>query len=259
MKKNDELFCSVCGVSSKVKKVNNNALYGAPLCEKHRDQYRRFGKFMDSNQRGVFDPNEIRIKDDYFEIDTYDQYGNITETYICDLEDLSKLELNQRKWRTVYKLNKPYLFTGNQKSKRLYFHRIIMDSPEGMTIDHIDGNTLNNRKFNLRSILEKDNHKNVKKKSTNTSGIRGVSLNKKEQKWVIDFTYEEKRYYFKHFDSIEEAVYLRYLCETTFLKEFRYTTDDKIYFSYINKLSEKQKSEIEEYFKNKINTSKEGV
>lgn len=67
------------------------------MCEKHRDQYRRFGKFMDSNQRGVFDPNEIRIKDDYFEIDTYDQYGNITETYICDLEDLSKLELNQRK------------------------------------------------------------------------------------------------------------------------------------------------------------------
>ena len=49
MKKNDELFCSICGVSSKVKKVNNNASYEAPLCEKHRDQYRRFGKFMDSN------------------------------------------------------------------------------------------------------------------------------------------------------------------------------------------------------------------
>lgn len=259
MKKNDELFCSVCGVSSKVKKVNNNALYGAPLCEKHRDQYRRFGKFMDSNQRGVFDPNEIRIKDDYFEIDTYDQYGNVVETFLCDLEDLSKLEIDKRKWRTVYKLDKPYLFTGNQKSERLYFHRIIMGSPKGMTIDHINGNTLDNRKSNLRSILEKDNHKNVRKKSTNTSGIRGVSFNKKENKWVIDFTYEEKRYYFKPFNIKEEAVYLRYLCETTFLKEFRYTTNDEEYFLHINKLSDKQKSDIETYFKNKINTLKEGV
>lgn len=57
-----------------------------------------------------------------------------------------------------------------------------MGSPEGMTIDHIDGNTLNNRKSNLRIVLEKDNHKNVKKKSTNTSGIRGVSYNKRENK-----------------------------------------------------------------------------
>ena len=56
-----------------------------------------------------------------------------------------------------------------------------MGSPKGMTIDHINGNTLDNRKSNLRSILEKDNHKNVRKKSTNTSGIRGVSFNKKKQ------------------------------------------------------------------------------
>lgn len=92
MKKNDELFCSVCGVSSKIKKVNNISAYGAPLCEKHRDQFKKFGEFKDNNPRGVFDPNEIRLKEDYFEIDTYDQYGNIVETFIGDLEDFSKLE-----------------------------------------------------------------------------------------------------------------------------------------------------------------------
>ena len=123
----------------------------------------------------MFDPNEIRINNDYLEIDTYDSLGNVVETYICDLEDEELLKAMSMKWRTVYKTNKPYLFTGNQRSERIYFHRFIMNVPKDMVVDHINGNTLDNRKINLRVVNQKDNHKNVKKKCSNTSGIRGVS------------------------------------------------------------------------------------
>lgn len=77
----EERFCEVCGVSSKFKKVSFNKLSGKILCEKHREQFRRFGEFKDTNSRGVFDDNEIRLKDNFAEIDTYDSHGNIYSRY----------------------------------------------------------------------------------------------------------------------------------------------------------------------------------
>ena len=104
-------YCKVCGVSSEVKTVYKCKEYGDYLCSKHRSQFINHNKFFDSNPRGVFDSNEIRILEDYAEIDTYDSHGNVVETYKISLEDVPKLE--GKKWRTVYKNSKPYLFTGN--------------------------------------------------------------------------------------------------------------------------------------------------
>ena len=133
------------------------------------------GEFKDTNSRGVFDDNEIRLKDNFAEIDTYDSYGNVMETFILDVNDISKLK--GHKWRTVYKNDKPYLFTGNQKKERIYFHRLVL--PTDKQVDHISGDTRDNRKSNLREVTVQENMLNLQKKSTNTSGIRGVSFCKK--------------------------------------------------------------------------------
>lgn len=250
-------YCEICGVSSKDKIVYNNAQFGKCLCQKHLSQLKRFGKVKDANQRGVFDPNEIRSFENFAEIDTYDQYGNVIETYKIDCEDIG-IALNY-KWRTVYKGSKPYLVTGNQKSSKEYFHRLIIGNPANKEIDHISGDSHDNRKQNLRIVLQCENAINKQKKIDNTSGIRGISFNKKEQRWQCDFSYMKHRLYFKKFDRIEQAVYLRYLCEITFLKDFRNTSNDTLIFEYINKLSDMEKSDIEKYFNTKTNTSKEGV
>lgn len=159
---------------------------------------------------------------------------------------------------TVYKTGKPYLKTGNQKSKIEYFHRIVMDSPEAQ-VDHIDGNTLNNKKSNLRVVSLENNMKNLKKQSINTSGIRGVSFSERDQLYKVDFTYEKKRYYFKGFHSKAEAVALRFICEKYFLKNYRNTSNDELYKYYINELTDSQKKSVIKYFKEKINSSKDGV
>ena len=239
-------YCDVCGISSK-------DMY---LCRKHREQFMKFGEFKDSNPRGIFDSNEIRILEKYAEIDTYDSYGNIIETFILDKDDIEKLR--NYKWRAVYKKDKPYLFTGNQKKERIYFHRLVMDNPE-LQVDHINGNTLDNRKENLRIVSIQDNMKNLKKRKNNTSGIRGVSFSERDQQYRVDFTYENKRMYFKTFSSKAHAVYLRYLLEKEFLKDFRNTSNDGKYFSYINSLSNIEKEQVEIYFKKRLNTLKGGV
>lgn len=257
MRKKEICHCSVCGVSSELKKVCMNKAYGDYLCEKHREQYKKYGKFLDNSPRGVFDPNEIRKYNDYAEIDTYDSHGNLVTTFKIDLDDVDKL--GNKKWRTVFKLDKPYLFTGNQKSERIYFHRLVVGNPEQMQVDHISGDTSDNRKQNLRIVTLQENMCNLKKKKSCTSGVRGVSFDKKRNNWKVDFTYKKQRFYLKSFPTIEEAVYLRYLCECYFNKELRNTTNDEIILSHINKLSDKQKSEIENYLNEKLNTSKDGV
>lgn len=248
-------YCSVCGVSSEVKKVGKNKAYGDFLCEKHKEQYRRYGKILDTNPRGVFDPNEIRLLENYAEIDTYGPRGEVVTTFKIDLEDVSKL--GKYKWRTIFKNNKPYMVTGNQNSPKLYFHRIVLVTNK--QVDHISGDTSDNRRNNLREVTIQENMMNLKKKSNNTSGIRGVSFDKKRNNWKCDFTINKIRIYIKASLTIEEAVYLRYLCETTFLKDKRNTSNDNVYKENIEKLSSNKKEELKKYFLNKINTMKVGV
>ena len=143
-------------------------------------------------------------------------------------------------------------------TQKIYFHRLIMDNPE-MQVDHINGNTLDNRKSNLRIVSIQDNMKNLQKKKDNTSGIRGISFSERDEQYKVDFTYEKKRMYFKSFNTKAHAVYLRYLLEKEFLKDFRNTSNDEEYFSYINNLSNIEKYQIEEYFKKRLNTLKSGV
>lgn len=45
------------------------------------------------------------------------------------------------------------------KNKTEYMHRIITDCPSDMTVDHIDGDSLNNRRENLRICTRAENQK----------------------------------------------------------------------------------------------------
>lgn len=65
------------------------------------------------------------------------------------------------------------------KGKSLLVHRIISslfgNTTENMDVDHIDGNTQNNHKDNLRAGTTYTNMQNLKMPSTNSSGVMGAS------------------------------------------------------------------------------------
>jgi hypothetical protein len=66
---------------------------------------------------------------------------------------------------------------------RISFHQKLMEPPDGMVIDHIDGNGLNNVYENLRIVTPRENNQNHLIPITNTSGVCGVQWHNVKRTW----------------------------------------------------------------------------
>ena len=86
-----------------------------------------------------------------------------------------------------------------------FFHRVIMDAPKGLDVDHRDGNGLDNRRSNLRLATDGQNARNVARRSDNTSGFKGVSLHKSTGRWAATIASGGPQRHLGLFDSREEA------------------------------------------------------
>jgi len=58
--------------------------------------------------------------------------------------------------------------------RRIFIHRVIMNAPSGMDVDHINGVRLDNRKENLRVCTRSQNSSNKKLRRDSKSGFKGV-------------------------------------------------------------------------------------
>ena len=89
----------------------------------------------------------------------------------------------------------------NGKRKVIKMHRQIMGFPEGLVIDHINGDLLDNRKSNLRACTHKQNIRNSKKPNIKNaaSKYKGVSYSKRDKLYIARIKHEGKHVaaYFK--------------------------------------------------------------
>ena len=70
--------------------------------------------------------------------------------------------------------NKGYPAT-TAKGKKVTLHKLLIPDAQGMDIDHISGDPLDNRRANLRVCTHQQNMFNQRRRSNNTSGYTGVS------------------------------------------------------------------------------------
>jgi len=87
-----------------------------------------------------------------------------------------------------------------------YVHRLIMDCPKGLVVDHIDGNTLNYQRDNLQCITQSLNMCKMKDRA-NQSGLRGVYEDKRGRKkpWRAEVSRKGKKVFVKSFYTSQEA------------------------------------------------------
>jgi hypothetical protein len=90
------------------------------------------------------------------------------------------------------------------KSRGIYLHRAIMMPPEGMEVDHINGNGLDNRRANLRIVTCSENMAN-NRHALGKSGYRGVWVTQGGNRWTAIIKRQMRRYYLGTFPTALEA------------------------------------------------------
>lgn len=88
---------------------------------------------------------------------------------------------------------------------RLAWIYVYGEDIDGYEIDHINGDKSDNRICNLRISSHQQNMFNMKKKSTNKSGVKGVHFDKRCNKWRAQTSINKKRVHLGLFNTIESA------------------------------------------------------
>lgn len=86
----------------------------------------------------------------------------------------------------------------------ILMHRAILRSSQ--RIDHWDGNGLNNRRKNLRLATPCQNAWNRKTPKHNTSGFKGVHLDRLRGLWIARCMTNGRRLYLGYFKSKQDAI-----------------------------------------------------
>jgi hypothetical protein len=118
---------------------------------------------------------------------------------MVDDEDFDRL--SGWKW-CAYKIGKTWYAMRSENRVRLYIHRVIMKPKNGLCVDHIDGDGLNNQRCNLRSVTHAENLFNrTRLQKNNRSGVNGLSWYAKKEKWEAKRIYKGKAYRLGYFAS----------------------------------------------------------
>lgn len=69
-------------------------------------------------------------------------------------------------------------------TRLIYMHRVILEPPAGLDVDHINGDALDNRRCNLRACTRQENLRNKRHRRAYSSRFKGVWWSQAANKWV---------------------------------------------------------------------------
>lgn len=116
--------------------------------------------------------------------------------------------LNQFSWGIINNGSHIYASRGTrkkgQKYSKILMHRVIMGNPEGKMVDHINGNTLDNRRENLRIVDRAKNLQNSKLRRDSKFKYKGVGF--RDNKYFARIQINKNtRLFLGYFDTEEQA------------------------------------------------------
>lgn len=191
-------------------------------CRRHYLQFHKYKKTFNTR----FDDNEFIIQEDYCIIPI--KYKSIIKNVIIDIDDIEKCK--KYKWciqeAKTSKSNNYIRVCCHINNKTIKLHRYILNETNpSIEIDHINGNTLDNRKNNLRLCKHINNMKNQKLNKNNTSGYKGVYYNKTTNKWWAEIHYNNKKIWLGSYIELNDAIKARKEAETKYFGEYMRTSN----------------------------------
>lgn len=134
----------------------------------------------------------------------------------CDYETVSR-------W-TWYETPHGYLMTRLNRDKQIFLHRYICSQISHLdaadVVDHIDRDTKNNRRCNLRVTTSVGNARNHSLSKRNTTGTIGVSYYKQGDKYRAYIQRDGKFLSLGYYDTLSDAIESRKRAEADIYGEF---------------------------------------
>lgn len=211
--------CCVCGADAEHAFLKR--FHGEVYCRRHYLQMYRHGKIYD---RTIYDRNQyIDYPDGHSECIAYNKHGEESGRVIFDTDKKSLFD--------GYKIyirrsnGHPYAAV-TRYDKKIFLHRIIMGMDNekysiNRAVDHINGNTLDNRMCNLRICDMRHNSKNMHSKAR----VTGVRWAKANHKWTAAIMDNYHQIYLGYYEVFEEAVLARIRKEKEICGEFGVNKD----------------------------------
>lgn len=195
-------ICCVCGNPAKTTWSGDSKEY----CQKHYMQLYHHGHLL---ERTIYDRNSYidHTEEGYTECITYTK--NFNESYHVIIDIDKKEEVNKYKVYTRSHGGKQYAFI-SKNGKKIFLHRFLMGLEKeeysiNKVVDHINGNSLDNRVSNLRICSHKENTQNCR----TGSKVVGVGWLKYNKKWTARIMVNYKGIHLGNFNTYEEAVLAR--------------------------------------------------
>lgn len=193
--------CTVCG------KPFSSHFNGLPYCNTH---YLRMYLNGSPDLKGRKRTNTYKTIGDITEVTTSSGRKFIIDT--ADLETVSK-----HSW-CFDKRSLGYL-VANINHKVVSLHRYLLNPPKGMVVDHINGDTSDNRRSNLRICTQKENARNCRVSYNNRFGHLGIAQTK-SGKYRVQITVDRHTINCGLFDDFDEAVRVRHVAEECYFGDF---------------------------------------
>lgn len=196
----EEIPCARCGkmflpTRSQYKRFKKNNFSSNSFCSSKCRWYKEYPhKFVDDYVIVFVDDFEILLDPDIFE--SYKKSFNV--------------RIDDQNYPSVK------IFDG---TKKILSRWILNLEDPNLEVDHINGNSLDNRRKNLRIVSHQENMFNKKEYANNTSGIKGVHLNKKGI-WVARIQVGGKRICLGSSKDKETAEKLRLEAEQKYFKKY---------------------------------------
>lgn len=132
----------------------------------------------------------------------------LTQNQFALVDDQDFKSINSFKWYANRQRGIYYALRKGEERSIIKMHQQIMGKyPEGRPIiDHIDSDGLNNQRNNLRFATYQENGMNRRLGKNNKSGFKGVSWNKRANKWQVITKLNGNSINLGEFKEIKDAI-----------------------------------------------------